>query len=69
VVSSEQEGAAPSGCTHWAFRAVLSVLSNDQRTTEPRGWQKLTGYWHRKRTQNLSGPYHGPKRAATLAAH
>jgi hypothetical protein len=68
VVSCEQR-VAPSGCTHRAFRVARSVLSIDQRTMEPKGWQKRMVYWHQKWTQNLSAPYHSPKRAAMLAAH
>jgi len=69
VVSSEQRVVAPSGRTHWAFRVAQRVLSIDQRTTEPKGWQKRTAYWHQKWTQNLSAPCQSPKRAAKLAAH
>lgn len=68
VVSLGQMAVLPVH-THWAFRAVRWVLSTDQRMTEPMGWKKLMAYWHRNWSQNLSGPFHDPKRAEVLAAH
>jgi len=64
-----EQTVAPSGCKRWVVLVVRLVLSIDQEKQEPRGGQKLTAYWRQNWTQNLLGPYHGPKRVATLAAH